>query len=150
VADPRRSRLRLVAFLVALVLALGAVAFLVVSLRERDDARADLAASQAALRAARATSSTAATDLAAARRTLAQLRQQLTVVGPAAAALGTLDEQDLASVRAALEAGLAGNLDAYNQAVDQRSAIDPQHDAALEQLRQQVNAIITALDEIRG
>ena len=45
----------------------------------------------------------------------------------------------------AIQGGLAGKLADYNAAVDQRTALDPQHDAALEQLRQQANAVITAL-----
>jgi len=52
-------------------------------------------------------------------------------------------------VRAAVQAGLAGSLTDYNTAVDQRTAIDPQHDAALEQLRLQANAVIEVLDAIR-
>jgi hypothetical protein len=152
VADEHRSRfrLRLVAFLVAFVLAIVAVAFLVFSVEQRDDARADLASAQLALRTDRAGSSQAATDLAAAQRELRALEPKLPAVDPEAAAIAKLDGQDLDSVRAALQAGLAGDLDAYNHAVDQRAALDPEHDAALEQLRQQANAMITALDQVTG
>jgi hypothetical protein len=150
VTDGRRFPLRLAAFSVALVLALGAVAVLVFSVGQRNDARADLASVQVELRTARASSSTSATALAAAHRTLAALQSQLPTVGTAATAIAKLDDQDLESVRAALQAGIAGALDAYNQAVDQRAALDPEHDAAVEQLRQHANAVITALDQIRG
>jgi hypothetical protein len=64
--------------------------------------------------------------------------------------LGTLDDEDLTAVRGAVQAGLAGNLGDYNAAVDQRAAGDAEHDATVEQLRQQVNAVITALDALRG
>ena len=76
--------------------------------------------------------------------------QPMGTVGASAMTIAKLDQQDLDAVKAALQAGLAGDLLAYNTAVDQRAAIDPEHDAALEQLRQQVNTIITALDAVRG
>ncbi len=148
-ADRRVPRARVLAFAVALVMVLGSAAFLVVSLREREDARSELATARVALRHERAVSTTSATDLTVAHRELSTLQQQLTAVGPSAAAIAKLDQQDLESVRAALQAGLAGDLDAYNQAVEQRGAIVPEPDAALEQLRQQANAIITALDQVR-
>jgi hypothetical protein len=151
VADRRAQfRLRLTAFSVALVLALGAVAFLVFSVGQRDDAHADLAAAQVALRDERASSSAPAIALATGHRALSALQPQLPTAAASAAAIAKLDEQDLEAVRAALQAGLAGDLAAYNRAVDQRAALDPAHDAALERLRQQLNAIITALDQIRG
>ena len=149
-SDARRTRVRFIAFLVALVVALAAVGFLVLSLRQRDDARHDLAAVRTALRTERATSSTAATDLTAAHKALQALVQPLGTVGPSAAAIAKLDQQDLDAVKAALEAGLAGDLAAYNAAVDQRGVIDPEHDATVEQLREQVNTIITVLDGVRG
>jgi hypothetical protein len=148
-ADRRVPWARVLAFAVALVMVLGSAAFLVVSLREREDARSELATARVALRHERAVSTTSAIDLTVAHRELGTLQQQLTAVGPSAAAIAKLDQQDLESVRAALHAGLAGDLDAYNQAVEQRGAIVPEPDAALEQLRQQANAIITALDQVR-
>jgi len=149
-ADRRASQARVIAFAVALVMALGSAAFLVVSLREREDARSDLATARVALRHERAVSTTSATDLTVAQRELRTLQPQLTAAGPAAAVIAKLDQQDLESVGAALQAGLAGDLGAYNQAVEQRDAIVPDPDAALEQLRQHANAIITALDQVRG
>ena len=149
-AEPRRFHRRLAAALAAFVVALAAVAVLVYCLGPRDDARAELTSARHELRSARAASSAAATDLAAAHRVLRDLQPQLQTLAPAAAAVATLEEQDLASVRAALAAGLAGNLTGYNQAVDQRAAIAPEPDTALEQLRQQANVIITALDQLRG
>ena len=140
----------MLAFAVALVVALGSAAFLVVSLREREDARSELATARVALRHERAASTASATDLTIAQRELRTLQPQLTAAGPAAAAIAKLDQQDLESVGAALQAGLAGDLGAYNQAVEQRDAIVPDPDAALEQLRRHANAIITALDQVRG
>jgi hypothetical protein len=149
VAEPRRLGLRALACGVSVILALGAAAFLVESLRERDDARTELARARVELRTARATSSSDAADLADAQETVQALHGQLTAVADGATAIGALDDQDLAAVGAAVQAGLAGDLAAYNSAVDQRSALDPEHDAALEQLRQQVNTVITALDALR-
>jgi len=75
---------------------------------------------------------------------------QLTTVANGAQDIGKLDDQDLTAVRAAVQSGLAGNLDAYNAAVDQRTTLDPEHDTALEQLRQRANAVITTLDQLTG
>ena len=149
-ADRRASQAQVIAFAVALVMALGSAAFLVVSLREREGARSDLATARVTLRHKRAVSTTSASDLTVAHRELSAVQQQLAAVGPAAAAIAKLDQQDLESVGAALQAGLAGDLGAYNQAVEQRDAIVPDPDAALEQLRRHANAIITALDQVRG
>jgi hypothetical protein len=150
VADPHSLRRRSIAFGIAIVLALGAAAFLVYCLRERDDARAELAQARVQLRRARATSSNDAQHLDQARHAVPALRDQLTTVANGAQDIGKLDDQDLAAVRAAVQSGLAGNLDAYNAAVDQRTTLDPEHDTALEQLRQRANAVITALDQLTG
>jgi hypothetical protein len=135
---------------IAVVLALGAAAFLVLSTRQRDDARKELAHARVQLRTERATSSTDAKDLNQARHAVQGLRQQLTTITNGGTAIGKLDDEDLDTVRAGVQAGLAGNLDGFNAAVDQRGALDTEHDTELEQLRQQVNAVITALDQVTG
>jgi hypothetical protein len=135
---------------IAGVLALGAAAFLVQSLRARDDARAELAQARVELHTSRATSSSDAQNLNQARGAVQALHDQLTAIAKSATDIAELDDQDLASVRAAVQSGLVGNLDAYNAAVDERATLDPEHDAALEKLRQQVNAVITALDQLTG
>jgi hypothetical protein len=150
VAERTSLRARSIACGFAVVLALGAVAFLVQSLRARDDARAELAHARVELHTARATSSSDAQNLNQARGAVQALRDQLTAIAHGAANIGELDDQDLAAVRTAVQSGLAGNLDAFNAAVDQRATLDPEHDAALEKLRQQVNAVITALDQLTG
>ena len=53
-------------------------------------------------------------------------------------------------MNAAVEAGIAGNVAGYNAAVAQLNAMNSGHDAALEQLRVQVNALVIALDPLRG
>ncbi len=146
--DARTSRVRMLAFVLALLLAAGAAAFLAMSLREHDDAQSELSSARVSLRAERAASSTAAVQLAEAHRVVGAAAKALAAVPAAADAVAKLDEQDLGLVKAALQAGLAGDLDSYNQAVDQRDVIDPEHDAAVEKLRQQVNSLITALDQL--
>ncbi len=149
-AERRVFRVRLLMAGLALVVAGLAVALLVQSWRDRDDARHDLAAARVALADERSISSASGAELRSAHRIIATIEDQLPAVPPAATAIAKFDAQDLDAVRAAVQAGLAGDLGAYNQSVDQRDVVDPQHDVALEQLRKQANAIITALDQVRG
>ena len=83
------------------------------------------------------------------QQSVATVRDQLAALDQGVNGLADLDQHDLETVRAAVQAGLAGSLADYNTAVDQRTALDPQHDATLEQLRQQANAVIAALDALR-
>jgi hypothetical protein len=131
------------------VLALLGVAFLVWSISQHQDARDDLREVRAQLAANRATSSKELAQLRDAQRSVATVHDQLTGLDQGVNGLADMDQQDLEAVRAAVQAGLAGTLTDYNAAVDRRTALDPQHDVALEQLRQQANAVITALDPLR-
>ena len=146
--EPTRSSLvrRRVAFGVALVLALLGVAFLVWSISQHQDARDDLAQARSQLAAQRAVTSNDAKNVQHARDAVASVHDQLAALDPGVGGLGDLDQKDLDAVRAAIQAGLAAKLGDYNAAVDQRTALDPQHDTTVEQLRQQANAVITALD----
>jgi len=150
VVEPSTLRRRSVACAIAVVLAMAGVAFLVQSLRARDDARTDLVHVRHQLQTERSTSSSAATQLAKARRAVQAIKPQLAGLATNAAALGKLDDQDRAAVQAAFQAGLAGDLGAFNTAVGQRTALDAQHDAALEELRKTANAVIGVLDTLRG
>ena len=143
-ADSRSSR-RWVAFGVALVLALLGAAFLVWSISQHQDTRDDLRDVQAQLATRRANTSTEAEKVQRAQQEVDGVRGQLAALDTGTGELGDLDQQDLDAVHKAVEAGLAGNLVDYNAAVDQRAALDPKHDAAVEQLRQQANEVITAL-----
>jgi len=150
VAEPRPSlRRRRLAFSVALVLALLGVAFLVWSISQHQEARDDLGAARAQLAARRANTSKEATSLQHVLDTVATVHDQLAALDQGATGVADLDQKDLEAVRAAVQAGLAGKLADYNAAVDQRTALDPQHDATVEQLRLQANAVITALDGVR-
>jgi hypothetical protein len=148
VAEPHRLRRRAIACGIAVVLALGAAAFLLQSLRKRDDARQALARARVELHHARSRSSADARDLTAAQDVVQGLHAQLSDITDDASTIGTLDDQDLDAVRAAAQAGLAGDLGAYNAAVDRRAASDPAHDEALERLRQHVNAVLPVLDPL--
>ena len=143
-AEPSSYR-RWGAFGVALVLALLGAAFLVWSISQHQDARDDLAAVKAQLATRRANTSKDAEALQRAQQQVDAVRDQLVALDPGAGQLSDLDQQDLDAVRAAIQAGLAGRSADYNAAVDQRANLDSRHDAALEQLREQANAVITAL-----
>jgi hypothetical protein len=132
---------------VALVLAAGGIAFLALSIVEHADARGELDDARRAVTVGEARSSDDARTLRDVQEQLATLHDQLTAVDAGAAAVADLDAQDLAAVQSAIDAGLRGDLAAYNAAVDQRAALDGEHDAKVEDLRQKVNALIAALDE---
>jgi hypothetical protein len=150
VVDARSSGWRRwLAFSVALVLALAGLAFLGWSISQHQDARDDLDTARTQLAARRAATSNELKNLQHAREAVASVHDQVAGLEPGVAGLADLDQKDLEAVRAAVQAGLAAKLADYNAAVDQRTALDPQHDAALEQLRQQANAVITALDPVR-
>jgi Flp pilus assembly protein TadB len=148
VTDRRRGR-RWIAFVGALVLALLGIAFLGWSITQHQDARDDLTKVRAQLATNRASSSKEAQTLKRVQQSVATVRDQLAALDQGVNGLADLDQRDLETVRAAVQAGLAGSLADYNTAVDQRTALDPQHDATLEQLRQQANAVIAALDAVR-
>lgn len=148
-AEGARSRAwRWIAFGVALIFALAGAAFLVLSVEQHQDARDDLTRVRRELATARTNSSVNADHLRRALDAVDSVRDQLTAIDKGASDLVGLDQRDLGAVRNAIQAGLAGDLTAYNAAVDQRTALDPQHDAALEQLREQANAVITALNQL--
>jgi hypothetical protein len=149
VAERRTSlRRRRVAFAVALLLALGGVAFLGWSVMQHRDASDELASTRAHLVTRRANTSADSKRLQDALSAVTSVKDQLTALGKGTIMLADLDQHDLDAVRAAIIGGLGGVLADYNAAVDQRTGLDPEHDAAVEQLRQQANAVITALDGI--
>jgi hypothetical protein len=137
---------RRLAFTLAVVGLLAAVAFLALSIVQHRDAEDDRTQVRRDLITARRGQSVDAQSLQRVQDAVASVRDQLAAVGKGAGAIADLDQQDLAAVHAALQAGQAGDRSAYNAAADQRAILDPQHDAAVEQLRQQANAIIAALD----
>ncbi len=134
------------AFAVALLLAVAGVAFLGWSIVQHREAQDDRATTRALLTTRRANTSTDAQRLKDALAAVRSVRDQLTALDKGVTGLADLDQHDLDAVRAAVNAGLGGVLADYNAAVDSRTALDPQHDTAVEQLREQANAVITALD----
>jgi hypothetical protein len=140
---------RWVAAITAFLLAVAGVAFLVVSVQQHRDAQDDLTRARDQLAAARTNSSLEARRLTAAQRRARSVGDQLTALGKGVSDLGDMDQRDLDAVKAAIQAGLGGDLSGYNAAVDSRRALDPQHDAAVEQLREQANAVISALNDLR-
>ncbi len=147
--DRRPSlRWRWVAAVAAFVLAVVGVAFLVVSVQQHGDAQDDLTRAEHQLAVARANSSADARHLTAARQRAQSIHDQLTALDQGVGDVADLDQRDLDAVRSAIQAGLGNDLSGYNSAVDSRGALDAQHDAAVEELRQQANAVITALDQL--
>ena len=146
--DRRRARGWIV-FSGALVLALLGIAFLGWSITQHQDARDDLTKVRAQVATNQASSSKEAQALKQVQQSVATVRDQLAGLDQGVNGLADLDQRDLETVRASVQAGLAGSLADYNTAVDQRTALDPEHDATLEQLRQQANAVIAALDAVR-
>ena len=141
----RRTRRRRLAFGAALFVALAGAAFLVLSVQEHHHARDDLARARRELATARATTSREALTLADEKDVVDSVHEGLASIATGATPVADLDQRDLDAVRAAVQAGLAGDAAAYNAAVDQREASDHEHDAAVEQLRQQANVVLTAL-----
>jgi hypothetical protein len=144
----RSLRWRWVAAITAFLLAVAGVAFLLLSVQEHTDAQDDLAHARHQLASARTNSSSDARQLAQAQLVAKSVHDQLGALDKGVVDLADLDQHDLDAVKAAIQAGLAGDLSGYNAAVDARRAVDPQHDAAVEQLRQQANAVITALNQL--
>ena len=146
----RASRWNLVALILAAVVLVVAAGALLSSISARQDAHARLHRAEATLAHARSRSTDATFQVTNAQAAARGLRPQTEAVTAAGDAVALLDNQSLAAVNAAVEAGIAGNVAGYNAAVAQLNAMNSGHDAALEQLRVQVNALVIALDPLRG
>jgi hypothetical protein len=141
------NRVALIAAAVMLVAAAGA---LVWSISVRQDADAALHDAEAALTRERSLHTDAMTQLTKDHAGVRALQPQMDAVTAAADAVAPLDEQSLAAVKAAVTAGLGGDIAGYNTAVAHLNALNPAQDAALEQLRVQINALLVALEPLRG
>jgi len=84
------------------------------------------------------------------RTALRALDGALAALPKSADAVAAADAPSLAALQALVTAALAGNVADYNQAVARVNDLSPLFDAALEQLRTQVNAVVTALEPVRG
>ena len=146
----RASRWNLVAVIVAAVMVVAAAGALVWGISARHDAQTTLHAAKATLVHERSLRTDATAQLTKAQADARGLRPQQSAVTAAADAVAPLDDQSVAAVKAAVDAGIAGNVAGYNAAVAQLNAANPGHDAALEQLRVRINAIVIALDPLRG
>ncbi len=127
---------------------LGAFAFAMSGLRERRDADARLDDAQAALVAGRQAATDADADLASAQATVTKLASNINAVVQGANIASKLDVQEAALYQAAVQAGMAGDVGGFNQAVGQRNAISAPHDAALDGLRAPVDALMSGLDAL--
>jgi hypothetical protein len=144
------SRWNLAALLVAAAMVIAAGGFLVLSVLDRSDARAALHRDEVALTRERARRTGAVSLVTRARSDVRALGPQLDALARAGDIVALLDGQSLAAVKAAVEAGLAGDVAGYNAAVAQLNAMNAGNDAALEKLRVQVNALVMALDPLRS
>lgn len=146
----RASKWNLAAVIVAALMVVAAAGVLVWSIAAREDARAALHTAEVSLAHERSRSTDATAQLTKAQAAARGLRSQMDAVTSAADAVAPLDDQSLAAVKAAVAAGIAGDVAGYNTAVAQLNAANPGHDAALEQLRVQVNTLVIMLDPLRG
>jgi hypothetical protein len=146
----RASKWNVAAVIVAAVMVVAAAGALIWSIAARQDARAALHTAEVSLAHERSRSTDGAAQLTKARVAARGLRSQMDAVTTAADAVAPLDDQSLAAVKAAVAAGIAGDVAGYNAAVAQLNASNPGHDAVLEQLRVHVNTLVVALDPLRG
>jgi len=146
----RASRWNLVALIAAAVMVVAAAGMLVWSISDRQDAQATLHNAQDGLARESSRNTDATAQLRKAQAAARGLQPPIAAVTAAADAVAPLDDQSLAGVKAAGAAGIGGDVAGYNTAVAQLNAANPGHDAALEQLRVQVNALVIALDPLRG
>jgi len=146
----RASRWNLVAFGLAAVAALAAGVFLVWSVHDRADARAEVHRTRAELVRAESAHASDAHALEVARPVVHAVSPQLVDLGKTSNVVGALDARAAAAVKAAVYAGLAGDIGGYNAAVGTLSSANPLADKASEQLRAEINTIVVALDPIRG
>jgi hypothetical protein len=146
----RASRWNVAALIVAAVMVMAAGSFLVLSVLDRSDARAALHRAEVALTRERAQRTAAVSLLTHARSEVRALRPQLDALARAGDIVALFDGQSLAAVKAAVGAGLAGDVAGYNAGVAQLNTINAGHDAALEKLRVQVNTLVLALDPLRS
>ena len=133
----------LLAVAAAFVAALAAGAALVWANGERDDAERHRAGVEAVLVVRRGEGSP--DRLAGTRAAITGVRAQLGELSPESKHAADLVQQDAALVQAALDAGAKGDVAAFNEAVTKRNQLAPQVDAAVEQLRSDVNAVLVAL-----
>jgi hypothetical protein len=138
------------ALIAAAVMVVAAAAALVWSISARQNANAALHDAEAALTPERSRHTDAMTQLTKDQAAVRDLQPQMDAVTAAADAVAPLDDQSLAAVKAAVAAGLGGDIATYNTAVAQLNALNPAQDAALEHLRVQINALVIALEPLRG
>ena len=140
----RRTRVSgwlVLALVVAVAASFAALAALMWARSDRDDARQRKADVEAVLRGHAGTSD----RLTATQVAIAGVRSQLSALPAESTRVADLSEQDAALVRAALDAGAKGDVQAYNEAVTKRNDLTPQVDAAVDKLRTDVNTVLEAL-----
>lgn len=145
----RRGRVSgwLVAALVVALLLVGAGAAALVWARgEQDDAQAQRRRLETELAVQRDADSP--DRLATTREAIGSVRAQIDALPAELQSVVDLQAQDVALLQAALDAGKAGNVPAYNEAVDKRNVLAPQVDAAVEKLRTDTNTVLLALAKV--
>jgi hypothetical protein len=142
----RVSGWSIAAFVVALLVLGVAAGALVWARSDRDDARREQAQVRRVLAASR--DAGAADRLAATRAELARIRPQLDAAVATSAHVADLTQQDATLVESVLDAAGRGDVAAYNEAAAKRNDLAPQVDATVEQLRNDVNAVLVALGAV--
>jgi len=134
------------AAVVAFLLVLVGAGALVWARREQDDAQRQRTALETELAVQR--DAETPDKLAATSAAIALVRAQLDAIPADAQQVTDLQQQDVALIQAAFDAGKKGDVPAYNEAVNKRNALAPQVDAAVEKLRTDVNPVLLALAKV--
>ena len=134
------------AAVVAFLLVLVAAGALVWAKREQDDAQRHRTALETELAVRR--DANTPDKLAATSAAIASVRPQLDVIPGDVQQVTDLQQQDIALIQAAYDAGKKGDVPGYNDAVNKRNALAPQVDAAVEKLRTEVNPVLLALAKV--
>lgn len=134
------------AVVVAFLLVLVAAGALVWARREQDDAQRQRTALETELAVQRDASTP--DKLAATSAAISSVRAQLDAIPADLQQVTDLQQQEVALIQAAFAAGKKGDVPAYNEAVNQRNALAPRVDGAVEKLRTDVNPVLLALAKV--
>ena len=138
--DTHPSRRALTAVCAAGLLVAISIVWGVTGLRARDTAQHGLAKMRVTVTSTRREDARLVARLTRAQAMRDRLRAQTGVLSDAET-VSQLDQQELGLMRRALDAGLAGDVGAYNSVVNARNGLDAPHDATVEALRHTIDAL---------
>jgi hypothetical protein len=144
-APPRKARpvapWRIAALVVAVLLLAGAGAVAILGDNDRDDASHDQRRAEAQVQSQRVDTRRARAQLASEHQRLDAASRAISDVLATDHNIADLVARGAAAHQAVQNAGISGNVDEYNTAVERANAIVDQYDAAIERLDKQVAAL---------